>query len=288
MCKRVICLTILVMVCLAGSAMAKHWYSGAAAAANGPYWDEPYNWSWNANTLPTATDDVCIYMTAWPGKPCVVRTAAVGAYLAINNNTAGVAMMNVVSGANLAVNRLALGALAAAGGADSRGHVLQTGGTVSSTGTGATDGVQLRAWGTGLSSYVMTGGTLNTTKLVINFGSTSTGTGHFQLDGGTVNTDYIWIRPTHATTGAQGTMDIKAGVMYVAEVDDQYAFATALQGNVDNDLLTGYSTGQNIRMSSYETSPGSRVYETMVWAVPEPATVLLLGLGGLALIRKRR
>jgi hypothetical protein len=98
------------------------------------------------------------------------------------------------------------------------------------------------------------------------------GTGQLVLDGGTLNVAAMDL----GGSGGSGSVAITAGIL---ELRGWYE--EQMQQLVDDGLMTGYGSADNVRIG-YDGDADI----TTVWAVPEPITVALLGLGAL-LLRKR-
>lgn len=143
------------------------------------------------------------------------------------------------------------------------GTVNMSGGAITSA-----TGTYMAQFGTGWCDYNMTGGTLDTVDLVI--ADEAGSTGHLQLDGGTITTGSLLMGAGAATIdfNGDGKLIINGDVTEL------------IQGYIGSDWITSALGGVAIDLGM---NPGS----TTVYAVPEPATMILLGLGGL-LLRKRR
>ena len=111
-----------------------------------------------------------------------------------------------------------------------------------------------------------------------------------QLNGLTANTDYIfyYFNPTFGPAGRTGTLsssfDDFANTEDTSASFDQNATSTVVSYT--------YNTGSNTSLYIRANSTGASDLHTYGFynavAVPEPSTTALLGLGGLALILRRR
>ncbi len=129
-------------------------------------------------------------------------------------------------------------------------------------------------WGGGAGTLNMTGGTITAGTFKV-----PTGSGAFAeafLYGGTFNVT----KPGGLGFGnVNGLIDITVGTL-VLEGDDTAKVA----GLIAAGQITGYSGTGTVLYDYGVTIPG----KTTVTGIPEPATICLLGLGGLALRRRKR
>jgi hypothetical protein len=163
--------------------------------------------------------------------------------------------------------------------------------------------------GAGLSPMHMTvaaGGTFNvigaggTAEGQINIAYQAGAVGSFIIDGGTVTVN----GPVHVGWGGTGYLSIKSGSVTVdafdmdgsggigyTDIEAGLLIINGFQEPIIQPLiyppfggrLTGYGDPANIRVEYNELTD-----QTIIWAVPEPAGIILFGLAGLILRKRNR
>ena len=182
---------------------------------------------------------------------------------------------------NLSGGTLEVSALAAVGsyqnscviGAEGSATFNMSGGTLT-----AMEDIWLAVGATSSGNLNMTGGVINVADTIhidyqganLTF-SPAAAPGAIQLDGGVINASDLVIN-------SLGSMDLTEGRMILDGDDTEVVW-----GYVDAGLITGYGVANNV-LVGYD----SRNDKTIVVAIPEPATIALLGLGSLALLKRRR
>jgi len=171
----------------------------------------------------------------------------------------------------------------------------------------ATAGVGVGYATTGTGSLTMSGSATVTAGTSVLIGRLGTGT--LTMNGGTITAaDSFYVGWNYASYTGTGTVSLNAGLIQVGNSsDDEFSMTTGSTMNITGGTMTifdddgskataiqGYVTGN--QLSGYGYYDLSHVIVswdednslTTVTAVPEPATICMLGFGALALLRRKR
>jgi len=203
-----------------------------------------------------------------------------------------------LTGKTVAVDQIVVGGLIS--GSPTGGFLTVAGGTLNISEFGNIGNIATES---GILN-INAGGTINTGTMIPAQGRFivgKAGPGVVNMNGGTLNlTSYLTIAPDALVT-ANGLVNLNSGTIYATDllmaagglgtarmvITDGFL---VLQGNDTatlapwlNTWITTTNAGGTI-MAAYDLDSGT----TTVWATPEPATVCLLGLGAMGLLRRNR
>ena len=124
----------------------------------------------------------------------------------------------------------------------------------------------------------MTGGVINIPDANSLQIGTNGSTGRLDLWGGTIMAGALEI----GEPGSGGILDIREGILML-EGDEELA---VIRGYIEAGLITAYGGWSGAELL-YNYNTTRECYTTLT-AIPEPATIALLGLGAFALLRRRK
>jgi hypothetical protein len=253
---------LMMMMAVAGSAFA------------GPYWltnpvDQQWtnNANWDSGSAPGAYAYPSMSQTQASGKFPIISTD-VGTMGAVYVGHEGDGYLSIISG-SLGTGDFMIGV----------GHVGEiniSGGTVTSTGN-----IYMGTSG-GTATIDISGASTVVTANIVRMRSADAGGagGTINLNGGVFNVADLRMG-TEYDNGVPYSrlLNITGGVMYWTGTD----WSGTLQSYIDAGYVKGYGSSANVR---YAYDSGNNWVK--VWAVPEPASMVLIGFGILGLRRKSR
>jgi hypothetical protein len=261
------------------------------------YWVNPGNW----DNFPTSVDNVYIN-SLMPGDALIKdgdAAVANNVYLSWSQHYAdGSPFVLRQTGGSLTITQqLLLGVYDS----NAYGKLIMEGGVLS---MGAAGGNSMYIGKNGRGIIEMSGGTINTASHIDAGGVVAGTEGILNMTGGTININGKLMAGRYA--GAVGRVYISGGTVYATDLYHELGWNLDGDGLIDvsgtgeiiltgqdktkleNYIANGYLTANgNINDAVIvEYEEGGQWYTSMT-AVPEPATMLLLGLGGIVLNRKR-
>ncbi len=280
MCRKLFLLILVLGLAASASAQVKVTWTGGIS----PRWTKPGNW--DLGTVPGAGDTAQIDPgivadpIIWAGTPIPIDTAL---NRMVNVTKINSAMVHVKSGGLFLSRRIYVGQSGAAYGYTGTARLRICDGTVTTT-----SDVQVGRREDGLIELLDETSVLTVSKFRIGGSKNSeTSTGFVNLYAGTLTCDTFYPYPDNPVTGDPSAMvDIRAGQLIVNDPDNsQDIVAYIMSGNI---LAYGRGVGDPGFGTVFDIFVEQSAGIVTVYAIPEPATVALLGLGGLALLRRKR
>jgi hypothetical protein len=258
MCKKIVYLVSLILVLALVSNASAGWVYWWNTSGDG-LWSTGANWGGN---VPTSTDDVWLQSTiATVGPTIDSSTAAICGKMLGPGSKAGSMTMNINGGS---LTTTTAGGYWSIGQDTGPGIANVNGGTVSVSGT-------LYVGNQSNGTLNVSGGSNIDATGTLSVGSTDTAPGLINLGLGTVSCEDIYGR------AGKTLIDITEGTLIIRNKS-----GGVIEGWVTAGWIVGYGGTGTVIVE--DTSEG---WDKLT-AIPEPATIALLSLGGLALIRRKR
>ena len=261
--KYLLCLSLALSICLGGNALGGAW-NGGGGSAN--LWSNGDNWS--TGSPPAAGEDVFVdWGTTSVANPVLIDSTVTGygAILRVGGGAPSSEYISMTGGSLTLSGHLILGQ-----GNGSTADFEMSGGvlTANSIWSGS-----MTSWGMGArGTLTMTDGTviLNGEGLYVSRDGSAGALG-VDLKGGLIDAASYFM-------GAGGSMNIDTGG--ILRLPDTF------EGRVNDYITAGTLTGDGVVGNVGVVNNGDGTIDVM--AIPEPATMLLLGLGGLLMSRRKR
>jgi hypothetical protein len=274
--KRLIVLVVvLAIISVTASTFAAdlQWFGGA----HDRDWANTANWGSAGGPIPTGADKAKLnYVWANPG-PVISAPGAIANEIFISEDrdlgTIGEQSLTVATGGVLTTNGQVIlgynGADGRAGLPANDGRLIMDGGTANLLS-------HLFVGFTGIGDLQIDSGTLNVSGM---FGlGWNTGSGNVDISGGLLHTEQ-WDF-THASSYSFNFSELRTAPGQGEWVQNHY-WQPQLQALVDAGMITTTVAGAHVQVSWDPI-----LEQTHVYAVPEPVSIVLLGLGALCLRRK--
>ena len=253
MCRKAVCLfSLVLLLSIASVASAATWWYSAAGGTGG-IWTDPNNW-WTL-TVPTNNTGAGVYNDMSTGSPGLL----------------------INSSMTIDINDLSIGVWGQSGFPGVACELDMTGGSLTIHNDYMIGNLGWN-WGKyALGVVTMTGGS-TTVDGTLKVGMS--GIGHLKLVDGTIQADALSMGTVDTTIYVNGytgdnTLNIWRGkLILLGNLSSVDARVVAYGGVAGASLVFNYGAD----VAGYTT----------ITAIPEPATIMLLGLGGLAMLRRRR